>query len=55
MKNIVLLFWLLVVLDASAQPAKKSVKQPVLGYRTASILTIAGLQFKDLNHNGKCC
>ena len=53
MKNIFQLFCLLIALDTSAQPAKKSIKQPVLGYRTASILTIAGLQFKDLNHNGK--
>jgi beta-glucosidase len=28
-------------------------KQPVLGYRSAKILTINGLQFKDLNQNNK--
>ncbi len=36
-----------------AQPAKKTVKQPVLGHRSANIITVAGLQFKDLNRNGK--
>jgi beta-glucosidase len=38
--------------NATAQAAKK-IKQPVLGYRTVNILTIAGLQFKDLNRNGR--
>ena len=33
-----------------AQTAKKQIK---LGYKTASILTIKGLQFKDLNKNGQ--
>jgi beta-glucosidase len=53
MKNIFLFFLVLISLNASAQTTPKGAKQPVLGYRTASILTIAGLQFKDLNRNGK--
>jgi beta-glucosidase len=28
-------------------------KQPVLGYRSATILSISGLQFKDLNRNNQ--
>lgn len=28
-------------------------KQPKLGYRSTSLINIAGLQFKDLNRNGK--
>ena len=45
---------LLVVGISLAQPKGSSaIKQPVLGYRSAKILTIQGLQFKDLNQNGK--
>jgi Beta-glucosidase-related glycosidases len=33
--------------------ASRPVQQPVLGYRSAKILTVDGLQFKDLNGNGK--
>lgn len=36
-----------------AQPVKKSFTQPVLGVRTATIITVAGLRFKDLNRNGQ--
>lgn len=36
-----------------AQPKKAAIKQPVLGTRSAKILTINGLQFKDLNRNNK--
>jgi len=37
-----------------AQPSKKmTVTQPVLGYRSVKLLTVDGLQFKDLNRNGK--
>ena len=36
-----------------AQPVKKAVKQPVLGYRSVNLITVNGLQFKDLNKNGK--
>jgi len=35
------------------QPSKPVTKQPVLGYRSAKILTINGLSFKDLNRNNK--
>lgn len=39
---------------AFAQPNKRaSVKQPVLRSRTVKLLTVNGLQFKDLNKNGK--
>ena len=33
--------------------AQSAVKQPKLGHKTARVLTINGLQFKDLNKNGK--
>lgn len=36
-----------------AQDKKLTVKQPVLGNRTAKILIVDGLKFKDLNKNGK--
>ena len=35
------------------QPSKPVTKQPMLGYRSAKILTINGLSFKDLNRNNK--
>ncbi|MDF7810808.1 glycoside hydrolase family 3 N-terminal domain-containing protein [Hymenobacter sp. YC55] len=35
------------------QPAKAKVEQPVLGSRSAKVLEIGGLKFKDLNKNGK--
>ncbi|GEO08159.1 glycoside hydrolase family 3 protein [Segetibacter aerophilus] len=39
---------------AIAQPkAGVMMKQPVLGYRSAKVLTVGALQFKDLNKNGK--
>lgn len=38
---------------AVAQPAKKIIQQPVLGYRSAKLLVVDGLQFKDLNRNGQ--
>jgi hypothetical protein len=53
MKNNFVLILSLVAFCASAQPAKKAVKQPVLGHRSATILNIDGSQFKDLNRNGK--
>jgi beta-glucosidase len=40
---------LLVLGNATAQITK----QPVLGYRTAKIISVNNLQFKDLNRNGK--
>ena len=39
-------------IHAIAQSDKKF-KQPVLGHRTVKVLTLQGLQFKDLNKNGK--
>ncbi|GAB3752356.1 glycoside hydrolase family 3 protein [Spirosoma pomorum] len=45
--------WLTVgVLTSNSMLAQKS-DQPVLGYRSAKILTQNGLTFKDLNKNGK--
>ena len=38
--------------QVKAQSDGKS-KQPILGYRIVKIITIQGLQFKDLNKNGK--
>lgn len=44
---------LLGTLHTIAQPLKHETRQPVLGYRSAAILKVDGLQFKDLNRNGK--
>ncbi len=42
------------VLSILAAPlAAQSAKQPALGHRSAPLLTVNGLQFKDLNRNGK--
>lgn len=49
MKNVFLLFYCTVTLFAQAQLKN----QPVLGHRSANILIINNLQFKDLNRNGK--
>ncbi len=39
---------------APAQPAAPSkITQPVLGYRSAKLIIVNSLQFKDLNRNGK--
>ena len=48
-KLTIALLLLLVVKNGNAQ----LVKQPVLGYRSAAIITVDKLQFKDLNRNGK--
>jgi beta-glucosidase len=53
MKNDCLLFALLLTISTAAQTTKKTVQQPKLGYRSAAILKIGGLEFKDLNRNGK--
>ncbi|MES2332707.1 MAG: glycoside hydrolase family 3 N-terminal domain-containing protein [Bacteroidota bacterium] len=53
MRNHFIVILLGISLHVTAQPAKKTVQQPKLGYRTAAILNISGLQFKDLNRNGK--
>ncbi|MEO7530853.1 MAG: glycoside hydrolase family 3 N-terminal domain-containing protein, partial [Sediminibacterium sp.] len=41
------------VRPVNSQTVKKIIKQPVLGYRTVTILTVDGLKFKDLNRNGQ--
>ncbi len=38
---------------ACAQAGHKKVTQPALGYRNVKILSVDGLQFKDLNRNGR--
>ena len=56
MKVCLLSLFLLLCLQQNvlAQSTKSAtLKQPFLGYRSAKILTINGLQFKDLNRNGK--
>lgn len=40
------------IINTFAQTKKTPLKQPELGYRSAKILVINGLQFKDLNRNG---
>ena len=49
MKFSIFLVVCMLVLGLHAQ----NVKQPLLGARNSKILTINGLQFKDLNKNGK--
>lgn len=53
MKNLCLLLFLFAMLHVSAQPAKKTIQQPILGHRSVALLKVSGLQFKDLNRNGK--
>jgi beta-glucosidase len=38
---------------AGAQNTSSTSPQPALGYRTDELLTIDGLKFKDMNHNGR--
>ena len=54
-KKAITLFTLAIamLITAFAQPKKTTLKQPVLGYRSTKILEENGLQFKDLNRNGK--
>ena len=56
MKRCLLLLMVLVAANNiffAQQPSKPVTKQPVLGYRSAKILTINRLSFKDLNRNNK--
>jgi beta-glucosidase len=39
--------------NIQAQAVKSKAQQPELGYRSASLLTVDNLKFKDLNKNGK--
>ncbi|TAH04715.1 MAG: glycoside hydrolase family 3 protein [Sphingobacteriales bacterium] len=49
-----LLIAILATITSQAQQTKATVsKQPVLGHRTVTLLTINNLQFKDLNRNGQ--
>ena len=53
-KNLTLFTVAILMLSSTvAQPKKNTPKQPILGYRSAKILTINGLQFKDLNKNSQ--
>lgn len=47
------LLCLLSIAVYSQSTPNKKITQPVLGHRSAAILTVNGLQFKDLNRNGK--
>ncbi|WP_260735910.1 glycoside hydrolase family 3 protein [Tunturiibacter lichenicola] len=38
---------------AGAQSTSPTTPQPAFGYRTDALLTVDGLEFKDMNHNGK--
>ena len=44
---------LMLLLSLAQAQNKTTKKQPVLGHRSVQLITIAGLQFKDLNKNGK--
>ena len=44
---------LMLLLSLAQAQNKATKKQPVLGHRSVQLITIAGLQFKDLNKNGK--
>jgi beta-glucosidase len=44
---------LLSIAGLSQSTPKKKITQPVLGHRSAALLTVDGFQFKDLNKNGK--
>ena len=46
-------FSLAVPLVSQAPAGSRTLRQPVLGHRSTSLLREGGLQFKDLNHNGK--
>ncbi len=53
MKYHLAILFILITCGTDAQPAKKNTVQPVLGYRSVTILNKDGLQFKDLNRNGE--
>jgi beta-glucosidase len=46
-------FFASVLLVCSATAMGDEPKQPTIGYRSAPLLTVDGLTFKDLNRNGK--
>ena len=46
-------FFALVLLVCSTATAGGAPKQPILGHRSATLLTVDGLTFKDLDKNGK--
>ena len=48
-----ILFFCMTSLMSFAQSANKKMTQPILGHRSAALITISGFQFKDLNRNGK--
>jgi hypothetical protein len=52
MNRIVLLAFLLTAPILLAQ-STSTPRQPTLGHRSAVVITVDGLQFKDLNRNGK--
>lgn len=52
-KKINLLFFCVILLSFSSYGQKTEIIQPELGAKSAKILKIGGLQFKDLNKNGQ--
>ncbi len=46
-------FFALALLLGSTAAVGGAAKQPVLGHRSAPLLTVDGLTFKDLDRNGK--
>jgi len=52
-KIISILFFCMTSLMSFAQNANKKMTQPILGHRSAAMMTISSFQFKDLNRNGK--
>ena len=52
-RKIILFGWVFVLGALLNKAMPQIAQQPELGYRSANILTINGLKFKDLNKNGK--
>ena len=46
-------FFALLLIVCSTAAVGSAPKQPTLGHRSAPLLTVDGLTFKDLNRNGK--
>lgn len=52
-KSLLSILPLMLLLSLAQAQNKTTKKQPVLGHRSVQLITIDGLQFKDLNKNGK--
>lgn len=51
-KTVSLLFFYLLLLAVCTAQNRTSLRQPLLGHRSVSLITAEGYQFKDLNRNG---